>query len=66
MARYRDYIITEKAGPHVAGMRNTGVGTKLFLTEKQAEAGLRDGHLVDDEAEKKAAEGAAKTAKANS
>ena len=55
MAKYSDYIITEKAGPHVAGMRNTGVGTKLFLTEKQAEAGLRDGHLLDAEAEKKAA-----------
>ena len=50
MAR-KSYSITETAGRYVAGTRNTGVGTILRLTEKEAEAGLRDGTiaLVGDE-----------------
>ncbi len=41
------YTVTDKAGRYVAGTRNTGVGTTLSLTDKQAEAALRDGTLVE-------------------
>lgn len=40
------YAITERAGPFVAGIRNTGVGTVLDLTERQAEHELRLGTLT--------------------
>ena len=40
------YAITERAGPFVAAYRNTGVGTVLDLTERQAEHELRLGTLV--------------------
>ena len=40
------YAISERAGPFVAGHRNTGVGTVLDLTERQAEHELRLGTLV--------------------
>lgn len=39
------YAITERAGRFVAGHTNTGVGTVLTLTEKQAEHELRLGTL---------------------
>lgn len=39
------YAITEKAGPFVAAHRNTGVGTILHLSERQAEHELRLGTL---------------------
>ena len=39
------YAITEKAGPFVATYRNSGVGTVLELTERQAEHELRLGTL---------------------
>jgi hypothetical protein len=39
------YAITEKAGRFVAGQNNTGVGTILTLTEKQAEHEVRLGSL---------------------
>lgn len=39
------YAITEKAGRFVAGQNNTGVGTVLTLTEKQAEHEVRLGSL---------------------
>jgi hypothetical protein len=39
------YTITEQAGRFVAGQNNTGVGTVLTLTEKQAEHELRLGTL---------------------
>lgn len=39
------YAITEKAGRFVAGTNNTGVGTVLNLTEKQAEHEVRLGAL---------------------
>ena len=39
------YAITEKAGRFVAGTNNTGVGTVLTLTEKQAEHEVRLGAL---------------------
>ncbi|SMO65211.1 hypothetical protein SAMN06265173_10898 [Thalassovita litoralis] len=39
------YAITEKAGRFVAGQTNTGVGTVLTLTEKQAAHELRLGTL---------------------
>lgn len=42
----KQYVITEKAGRFVAGQRNAGVGTVLSLTEKAAEAGLREGALI--------------------
>jgi hypothetical protein len=40
------YAITERAGPFVAAHRNTGVGTVLELTERQAEHELRLGTLI--------------------
>lgn len=40
------YAITERAGRFVAGQTNSGVGTVLTLTEKQAEHELRLGTLV--------------------
>lgn len=40
------YAITEKAGPFVAAHRNTGVGTILLLSERQAEHELRLGTLT--------------------
>lgn len=40
------YAITEKAGPFVASYRNSGVGTVLELTERQAEHELRLGTLT--------------------
>ncbi len=40
------YAITERAGPFVAAHRNTGVGTVLVLTERQAEHELRLGTLT--------------------
>jgi len=40
------YAITEKAGPFVAAHRNTGVGTVLVLSERQAEHELRLGTLT--------------------
>ena len=40
------YAITEKAGPFVAAHRNTGVGTVLQLSERQAEHELRLGTLT--------------------
>ncbi len=39
------YAITQKAGRFVAGQNNTGVGTVLTLTEKQAEHEIRLGTL---------------------
>ena len=39
------FAITEKAGRFVAGQNNTGVGTVLTLTEKQAEHEVRLGTL---------------------
>jgi hypothetical protein len=40
------YAITERAGPFVAAHRNTGVGTVLELSERQAEHEVRLGSLV--------------------
>ena len=40
------YAITEKAGRFVAGQSNTGVGSVLVLTDKQAEHELRLGTLI--------------------
>jgi hypothetical protein len=39
------YAITEKAGRFVAGQTNTGAGTVLTLTAKQAEHEVRLGTL---------------------
>ena len=39
------YAITETAGRFVAGTNNTGVGTVLTLTEKQADHEVRLGTL---------------------
>ena len=40
------YAITERAGPFVAAHRNTGVGSVLELTARQAGHELRLGTLV--------------------
>ena len=42
----KGYIITSKAGRRVAGRRNTGVGTRLILTEDEASAAVDAGELV--------------------
>ena len=41
------YAVTERAGPFVAGFRNSGVGTVLALSDRQAAHELRLGTLVD-------------------
>lgn len=41
------YAITERAGPFVAGFRNSGVGTVLELSDRQAAHELRLGTLID-------------------
>ena len=41
----KDYIITERAGPYVAGRRNPGAGTVLSLTQRAAAHDLRVGAL---------------------
>ena len=41
------YAITEKAGPFVAAHRNTGVGTILQISERQAEHEVRLGTLIE-------------------
>lgn len=67
----KTYVITEKAGRFVAGQRNPGVGMTLRLTDKAAEAGLREGALAErkpeaaasaEKVETKAAEAKAATA----
>ena len=40
-----DYIITEKAGRFVAGMRNPGAGVTIKLSDRQAAHDLRVGAL---------------------
>lgn len=47
MSDYKRYLITEKAGPWVAGTRNRGVGSELRLTAAQAEHELRLGTIVE-------------------
>lgn len=41
-----EYRITEKAGRFVAGRNNTGNGSSIFLTEKEAEYELNLGTIV--------------------
>ena len=59
------YAITERAGRFVAGYNNTGVGTVLTLTDKQAEHEVRLGTLrpLDVPAAKKAKNAPAAKAK---
>ena len=59
------YAITETAGRFVAGQTNTGVGTVLELTEKQAEHEVRLGSLraLDVKPASKAAKPAKATTK---
>lgn len=62
------YAITEKAGRFVAGQNNTGVGSVLELTEKQAEYEVSLGTLQpldvakDEPAEPKTGKGKGKKA----
>lgn len=58
----KPYLITTKAGRMVAGQTNNGVGTTIFLTDRQAEYELTQGTIVpkpDEEAEAQAAEAGA-------
>jgi hypothetical protein len=41
----KDYVVTEKAGPFVAGTRNPGKGGTLRLTEDQARYALIAGEI---------------------
>lgn len=41
----KEYVVTELAGPSVAGQRNPGAGETLVLKESAAEHPLRLGHL---------------------
>ena len=58
------YAITDKAGRFVAGQSNTGVGSILTLTDKQAEHEVRLGTLqpLDQARSGKAVAGKGKTA----
>jgi hypothetical protein len=58
------YAITERAGRFVAGHTNTGVGTVLTLTEKQAEHEVRLGTLIRLDRPPKAAPGPPRSRKA--
>lgn len=40
-----DYLVTERAGAFVAGMRSPGAGKRLALTEEQAAYALQAGEL---------------------
>lgn len=40
------YLITSKAGRMVAGQTNNGVGTTIFLTDRQAEFELAQGTIL--------------------
>lgn len=42
-----EYRITKDAGPFVAGRRNTGAGTTMFLTPREAAHDLRVGALEE-------------------
>ena len=48
MQRQR-FIITDRAGPWIAGQRNPGAGTVLELTPQQAAHELRLGTIVHDQ-----------------
>ena len=48
MQRQR-FIITDRAGPWIAGQRNPGAGTVLELTQQQAAHELRLGTIVHDQ-----------------
>lgn len=43
------FIITDRAGPWIAGQRNPGAGTVLELTQQQAAHELRLGTIVHDQ-----------------
>lgn len=45
MAELKEYKVTEKAGRHVAGQRNNGVGSTMLLTEAQAKLAVDTGQL---------------------
>lgn len=55
MADQKKYVVTAKAGRHVAGHRNPGVGNTLMLTERQAKYEVSNGSLVLAEADEKKA-----------
>lgn len=69
MADQKKYVITAKAGKHVAGHRNPGVGNTLMLTERQAKYEVSNGSLVladaDAKDEKPAPKKTAKSGKAD-
>lgn len=60
----KEYVVTEKAGPFVAGARNPGKGETLRLTEDQARYALIAGE-IEPATRAEAAKPAAKGAKGN-
>jgi hypothetical protein len=42
----KDYLVTERAGAEVAGIRNPGINETVHLTDLAAEHPLRLGHIV--------------------
>ena len=63
----KEYKITAKAGRFVAGQNNTGNGTSIWLSDKQAAHELRLGSIVavkadGEEAKKPARRGKTKPA----
>lgn len=47
----KEYVVTEKAGHFVAGVRNPGLGKKVTLTPEQAGFALSMGQLTDPDAQ---------------
>lgn len=54
--KLKSYQVTDKAGPWVAGQRSPGVGEEIELTHAQAATPLRNGELIDPDAESKETE----------
>lgn len=50
------YIVTELAGPMVAGIKSPGAKKPIELTESQAEHPLRQGYIARPEAGKASSE----------
>lgn len=50
-AQLKDYVVTEKAGHFVAGVRNPGEGKTVQLTPEQAQFALSMGQLRDPDAQ---------------
>lgn len=48
------FTVTDKAGSHIAGMKNPGAGETITLTEREAAHDLRSGAIIPQAEAKKA------------